>query len=123
MDQHTFAPQTMAPRKEQRLLKSWASAAALYGGATVLCLAMLTWVLRLWEADLTVPYNYGGDALCMLSWIKGIIDHGWYLHNDSLGAPFGQDMHDFPMADNLHFLLMKTIALAFPDAAITFNIY
>src|SRR5262249_40293015 len=44
-------------------------------------------------------------------------------HNDCLGAPFGQDLHDFPMADNLHFLLMKGIALAFPDAAVTFNVY
>ena len=32
--------------------------------------------------------RYRGDVLLIHMWSKEILDHGWYLHNASIGAPF-----------------------------------
>src|SRR5205085_1170895 len=37
--------------------------------------------------------------------------------------PTGLDMHDFPLVDNLHFLIIKLIGLAGASAALTLNLY
>ncbi|HMC89610.1 MAG TPA: hypothetical protein VKI17_08675, partial [Gemmataceae bacterium] len=95
----------------------------VYGSALALCLAIMTWSLRLWRADISVPFSYKGDGLFTLLWIKGIIDNGWYLHNDYLGTPFGSDVHDFPMADNLNFLLLKLMTCFSANPAVVFNVY
>lgn len=31
--------------------------------AIVLCLAILTWAMRLWQLDLSVPFSYQGDGI------------------------------------------------------------
>src|SRR5262249_29218110 len=82
---------------------------------------ILILVLRLWRADLTVPLGYSSDTLMALGWIKSILDHGWYLHNPSLGAPFGLDMSDFPLADGLHFLVIKLLTLVASGPGTVFN--
>jgi phosphoglycerol transferase len=91
--------------------------------AVVGSLLVLVRVLRLWKADLHVPLIYNTDAPLTLSWIKGIMDNGWYLHNRFLGAPFGQDLHDFPMADSLNFLTIKLLGWIWHDAAIVHNLF
>ena len=73
----------------------------------MLCAA---WVLRLWRADLTVPLRYApvDDTKFYLMLVKGIIEHGWYMSNSSLGAPFGQHLYDYPQgADNLNLLIIR----------------
>jgi hypothetical protein len=95
-----------------------------YGFAALASLLLVTVVLKLWRADPHIPLVYGGgDILCFLSWIKGLVDNGWYLHNDYLGMPFGQDMYDFPLADNLHFAVLKLLALISSDYALVCNAY
>jgi phosphoglycerol transferase len=87
------------------------------------CLLLLTASLRLWRASPSVPLHLTGDPVFHLAMIKGVIENGWYLHNDALGAPWGLDMHDFPMADHLHFAAAKGLGLLFPDAHVIFNLY
>jgi phosphoglycerol transferase len=94
-----------------------------YLAAAVISIAVVVGVLRLWRADLWVPFCYGGDGLYTGLWIKGIIDNGWYLDNDRVGAPGGVNLADFPLADNLHFLVLKLIGLAVRDWALTLNLY
>src|SRR5438876_1216571 len=96
---------------------------AHYVGAAVLCLLILSCLMRLWQTDLRVPYAYsGGDEMLYLAWIKGIVENGWYLHNDALGMPAGMRMEDFPMADNLHFLIIKLLTLRVHDCAVVYNL-
>jgi hypothetical protein len=99
-----------------------AKTAIPYALAIVICLGLLIWRMHLWNADLATPFVYGGDGLMLQMWIKGIIDYGWYLDNPNVGAPWGMDMRDFPMADALHFFVIKLMALAFPDAGKVFNL-
>ncbi len=66
-------------------------------GAMVLSFAVVVITLRLWRANLRVPiFPVEGDAAFTIATVKGIIEHGWYETNSTLGAPFGQLNYDFP---------------------------
>lgn len=94
------------------LLRDVAGAAA----AAAVCLAVVVVVLRLWTSP-SVPLSYSKDAIYYDSVVKGTLDHGWYLHNPDVGAPFELDNHDFPVVsnDSLQLLLVKVIGLVAPD--------
>ncbi len=94
-----------------------------YGSVVILSVIVLIWGMKLWKADLRIPFVYAGDVLPYHLWVKGIIENGWYLHNPKVGAPSGLDMQDFPMADNLHFAVMKVLGWFWPDAAAVVNVY
>jgi phosphoglycerol transferase len=94
-----------------------------YVGAVLACMVVLIGSLRLWRADLHIPFVYSGDQLAVQMWAKGLIDNPWYLHNRLLSAPGTMEMEDYPIADSLHFLLMKAISLASRDSAFVLNVY
>lgn len=94
-----------------------------YAVAVLLSLLAVTWVMRLWRADLRVPFAYAGDAVVYETFIKGIVDNGWYYHNLFVGVPSGLHMYDFPLPDNFHFLTLKIISLFTSDHALILNIF
>src|ERR1051326_686077 len=94
-----------------------------YLTAVLLCLLLLTFTMKLWRADLHVPFNYSLDALFYSAVFKGTIENGWYLKNDSLGAPDGLRMHDFPIPDAANFMVVKLLALIHPDFAWVLNVF
>jgi phosphoglycerol transferase len=98
-------------------------AALAYAGAVAVSVALMTAALKLERADLHVPLCYTWDSVLCQTWIKGVLEHGWYLENDNLGAPFGQQMYDFPLADSLHFLAIKLLGRVVPDPAALYNVY
>jgi len=97
--------------------------AAAYLSAGALCLLGMTWVLKLWRADPSVPLVYGGDALLTQLWVKGLVENGWYLTNGSVGAPFGLEMHDFPLSDGLFFVTLKILSWFVPGYVRVLNVY
>jgi len=95
-------------------------------GAALLAILGAALALRLWRADLAVPLRYSAndDTKFYIALIKGILDHGWYLTNPSLGAPFGQQLYDFPQgADNLNLLAIKGLGVIWPHAAVVINLF
>src|SRR4051794_14143440 len=82
-------------------------------------------VTRLWRADLGVPFLYSGDANLVLMVIKGGLHDGWFLNNHDLGAPFGQQLQDYPVlsGDSLHLLGMKALGLFIDNYAAAVNVY
>jgi phosphoglycerol transferase len=95
-----------------------------FGLAVVLCMAVLTLVLHLWNANWRVPFDGGkGDPYLSRFLVKTLIEEGWYLRNSHLSAPFGLDMSEFPLVDAWHFASLKVIAFAFPNDVIALNIY
>jgi phosphoglycerol transferase len=91
--------------------------------AALLALAVAAWTLQLWRAHLSVPFRYGvtDDTKFYLALIKGIADHGWFITNHDLGAPFGQQLFDYPQgADDLNLLIVKalTVVLSGPTGVI-----
>jgi len=96
---------------------------AFYLLALVICLWILGMMLKLHRADLGTPFVYEGDGLFYSMVIKAIIKNGWYLTNDSLGAPHGQEMYDFPQPDNFNYLLIKLMGLFTSNFATIFNLF
>lgn len=94
-----------------------------YLGAIAACLVMLAWVMRLWEADLEIPFTYSEDGLQTSMLIKGLIDNGWFQHNIFIGLPGGQDLSDYPINDYLDFIILKFISIITPNYAVTMNTY
>lgn len=95
----------------------------VYTVTLVLALGFAFLVLRLWQADLTVPLAYEHDSFPILTWTKTLIDNGWWLTNPYLGAPTRLEMHDYPSNCNLHFLALKGLSLVSSDPAILVNLY
>jgi phosphoglycerol transferase len=95
--------------------------------ATLLLVSLGAYLaLELWRANLSVPFRYAqiDDTKFYFGLVKGIIDHGWYLHNPNLAAPLGQALYDFPQgADNLNFLLIRAISLLSSNYALVTNLF
>jgi hypothetical protein len=118
------------PRGLERAAALWASdRARLFAGACaagVLSVVLAAYVLHLGRAHLSLPWSYAGagDTKFYLLIIKGIISHGSYQNNPSLGAPFGLQLYDFPQgADNLNLLVIRTLGLFSANPALVLNLF
>jgi hypothetical protein len=98
---------------------------ALMLGTGVLTLLLASAVLKVWDAHLDVPFTYSWDAHQFSMYIKGILDHGWYYRNPNLGAPFGQQLYDYPnvTTDDLQALMIKGLGIFTSDWATVMNVY
>jgi hypothetical protein len=87
--------------------------------------AFAAYALELWRANLRVPLYYAYDGLLMLMFVKDLLGSGWWLTNSHLGAPYGQELYDFPLAagNMLHVLGIDGLGLALRDPALTLNVY
>jgi phosphoglycerol transferase len=96
-----------------------------YVAAGVISAVALTGLLRLDRAGWRVPFYYslGGDNHLAGVWVKMIVDHGWVLDNPRIGAPGALDMRDFPMPENLHFLLVWLLGALSHDYAAALNLF
>jgi hypothetical protein len=105
-------------------LKRWEEAgyAALAAGLSSLAGYL---VLEPWRGSLRVPYVYVGDANYYHAVLKGILDHGWFWHNPSLGAPNEQQLFDFPnvSGDPLNVFVWKFLGLFTSDSAVVLNLF
>ena len=94
-----------------------------YALVVVLCVLILTWVMQLWRADFKVPFQYFVDSLFYSIATKGTIEHGWWLHNESLGAPEGMHYEAYPAIENFHWVVIKLIALFTSNHALVLNLF
>ena len=100
----------------------------------VTAVVLLVPVLELWDADLSVPfatvyspadgYVFTPDAPFYQMLTKGGLDNLWFLDNDFLGWPLGQQVHDLPQSlDNLNLLGLKVLGVVFGDVGTTVNVF
>jgi hypothetical protein len=65
-----------------------------------------------------------GDANSAFAVIKGLLDHGWHLRNPDLGAPFGQQLYDFPLGgENLQNVGLRLLGLFSRDPFVVGNLW
>ena len=55
--------------------------------------------------------------------VQSTVENGWYLRDGRLGAPYGLDMRDFPLADSLHFGIVRLIGLATANGIVASNVF
>jgi phosphoglycerol transferase len=97
---------------------------AMYAGSAMLAMVLAAWALRLWEADLAIPFHrQSGDGLFYDMIVKNLITDGRVNVNRWLGAPGQLDLHDFPQPNLLHHLLIRLISLFTSDFGVVLNAY
>jgi len=108
------------PSSLHRILRPCAE----YGSAVVLCLLILIWAMKLWEADLATPFGYWHDGLMVQAYIKTGIDNPWYWQNDYQGMPATLQSADYPaeISASFLFLLIKILSMAVPQSALVMNL-
>jgi hypothetical protein len=113
------------PTHPGRLRRVAANDVALTAATAIVAGLAAAAVLQVWQADLGVPFAYTGDGNFYAAVVKGILDHGWHYVNPSLGAPFGQELYDFPIVsgDNAQALLIRLIGLGSSSWATVMNLY
>ena len=103
-------------------------------GVAAATIGLLVVTLRLWEANLRVPFVYNAtdqpplayapDAPYYLMLTKGLVDHGSYLRIPNLGWPFSLQLYDNPESgDNLQLGLLRGLGFFLRDAVLTMNVY
>lgn len=80
-------------------------------------------LLGLWTIPWDVPFIYSGDALAVASHFKTVIETGWYEWQPALGAPYGQNYHDYPTSENLHFLVALILGGVTQNWAVAMNLH
>jgi len=121
-DQRNTASRSTASGWAERLRRELPGALV----AAALATAIGVIVLQVWQANLRVPlYMTRGDSTFNLAVIKGMLEHGWYLTNPSVGAPLGQQLYDYPVfsGDSLYLLIIKIIGIPFSNPAAIENIF
>jgi phosphoglycerol transferase len=101
----------------------WARTATACTASVVLCMLLLTLVLRLDRARLEVPFQDGRDVLLHSMLVKSMVDNGWVWRNPFLGAPYGTQLFDFPAYDNLDLAILKLIASFTSNYAVILNLF
>ncbi|MEQ8168081.1 MAG: glycosyltransferase family 4 protein, partial [Candidatus Eremiobacterota bacterium] len=97
-----------------------------YITAIILCSLTVFFVMNLGRADMNIPFMYDGDGLNAQAVIfKGIVDHGWYVTNNSLGAPYGSKEYDFMVCQNLnlHCFFIKIFSFFSKSYGFIMNMY
>lgn len=82
-------------------------------------------VLGFAKSGIDAPFAYyGGDEISWYATIKGVLENGWYWHNDYLGAPFGTSYFDWEgiFLINLDFLLAKILGFFTDNYVIVVNL-
>jgi phosphoglycerol transferase len=119
-------PPAPVPVREERAFPVGRGRVALESAvAAVVSLGYILIAYRIWDARLSVPlYEGGGDGQTNASWIKAVMENGWWLHNDNLGAPFGQNNHDFPLnGETLQVVAAKALGYVLPGYGEVMNVY
>ena len=115
--------QALGDKSRNTILNIWC-AGALIIGSPLLGVKLL----NAWGWDLTVPFFYsssGADEIWQLICTKGLLDTGWVLTNQFLGAPGVSEWYNNSGAQTsaLHSLLMLFISIFVKDAVAVQQIY
>ena len=117
-------PMPDSPTRPRRLAAWWHhSDLRWYLLALALTAAAMTWMMRLWRANLRIPFRYDSDALGHAAHFQTILETGWYEYQPRLGVPYGQHYHDYPFSDDLHMAMAKFLGAFTSDWVVAFNGY
>lgn len=81
--------------------------ALVYFFATVISTALILTIFKIFEINLSIPLHFSGDAVQPYNFAQNIEATGWWYSNERLGAPYTQELYDYPLTDSLHFLVIK----------------
>jgi phosphoglycerol transferase len=93
----------------------------LVGGSATLIAAFL---LRVWDRAWSLPFYRSAGVQMIGAMVETIDQHGWYLHNPDLAAPFGQQFFDFPHGgESLQLAAIKVLGIFTNSFGLIMNAY
>lgn len=85
---------------------------------------LLFYIIRhLWNWDLTVPFDYSGDAVGLLQVVKTMIRGDSIFYVEGIAAPFGSNRMTTLFDGSLHYIFLYILAKITRNIGITVNLY
>ncbi|MEO6967154.1 MAG: hypothetical protein ABI132_01675 [Rhodanobacteraceae bacterium] len=92
--------------------------------AAFIATLMALFVYHGWPlSHLATPLSISGDSTEAQYLIKTIIEHGWYLNNPDVGAPFTGTVYDFPIPEPTSFGFIWLLGLLTKNPFLVFNLF
>ncbi|MDP9332295.1 MAG: hypothetical protein M3Q30_03130 [Actinomycetota bacterium] len=92
-------------------------------GVSLVSLAIGLLLYQVWDANLHLPLGKSYDMRAVTTSLKGL-SHGWWNRNPRLGAPFGQDLRDFPSSgESSQQAVLRLIVGVVHSPGLTVNLY
>jgi hypothetical protein len=92
-------------------------------GVSLISFAIGLLLYQVWNANLHLPLGSSYDMRAVTTSIKGW-SHGWWYRNPRLGAPFGQDLRDFPSSgESSQQAALRLIVGVVHSPGLTVNLY
>ena len=88
-------------------------------GALLLALPATGLLTGRWD----VPLTYSGDGLSIAAHVKTVMETGWYEWQPALGAPAGQNYHDYATGDDLNYVVILLLGLVLPTWGAVMNAF
>lgn len=89
-----------------------------------LAVALTGLALRIWTAPLRLPWDTRRDATLISAMVKNTLETGWFSEQPRLGAPFGQNLADFPHGgETFQLAVVRVITGLVDDWGLAMNIY
>lgn len=79
--------------------------------------------LNIANYDLSVPFQYAGDSIIILIYIKSLLQDGWPTIITQLSAPYSYPGAAFPMLTSFDWLIMKVISCFTNEPGYILNIF
>lgn len=100
----------------------WRNVAIYASAASVaLAIALFTWHKSLFQ--LQVPLNLMGDTVSSHYIMKTVVDHGWYLVNPDMAAPFTATMYDYPIPEPTSLSFIWLLGQLSTNPFVVFNLF
>jgi phosphoglycerol transferase len=108
----------------RRIHRRWRRDAYWVVGVSSLSVGVALLLYQVWNANLHLPLGHNFDMRVNTAMVKGLGQNGWWVHNPRLGAPFGQDMSDFPASGRTsELVVLRAIRAVVDSPGLAVNVY
>lgn len=94
-----------------------------YSVQALIILFIAFFSLKLYDYNLKVPFQYSGDSIIIIMYIKSIIQNGWTFEIPQLSAPYSMHAAAFPLATSTDWALMKIISFFTSEVGLILNLF
>lgn len=89
---------------------------------TVVSIGVVFAAYNLWNWNLKIPMEYGGDSLGALTLIKNFTQGGWY-NFDNVAAPYGCFKYDYYADGFINWVVLKGMSYIISDVGMIVNLF
>ena len=113
-----------APRSRKTAIRRAASTSGPYALVGAAALAVVGIIYQPWSGRWRIPWSYGLDNVGYAIFVRNLQLHGSYHFTDSLGAPWTQELYDFPQGGSrINLIAWRLLGLVIDDPFAVLNVH